>query len=207
MIKSSTMAKRSYRQNCSLARAADVVGERWTLLLIRDLLLGSRRYSELSRSMKGMGSNLLATRLKEMEAAGLAEKQGDGRYALTERGRALEPTVLALVRWGMVYGPEAQEGFHHLDAWDLVALKALFHPEYAVDLSVTVQFKTDDFAAWMRVEDRHVDMGLGEAAEADVIVAGTIKDLFTGPRTAAELCGSGSVEQLKRFKSAFILRI
>ncbi|MFQ6006768.1 MAG: winged helix-turn-helix transcriptional regulator, partial [Woeseia sp.] len=82
------MAKRSYRQNCSLARAADIIGERWTLLLLRDLLVGPRRFGELSRSQKGMGSNLLATRLRELEAASILQRQeadkGSPYYALTE---------------------------------------------------------------------------------------------------------------------------
>lgn len=205
------MARRSYRQNCSLARAADVIGERWTLLLLRDLLVGPRRFGELSRSQKGMGSNLLASRLRELEAAGIVERQSDDRgsphYALTERGRALEPALLALVRWGMIYGPEGRQGFHHQADWDLLALKALFHPEYAQDLSVRVQFKTDDFTGWVSVHDQRVVVGLGETPAADLTVDGTIKDLFTGPGSRPSPAVTGSADLLRRFRAAFILRL
>jgi len=202
------MAKRSYKQNCALAQASDLIGERWSLLLVRDLLVGPRRFKELIRSLQGMGTNLLSARLKELEAAGIIEKQatnGSGHlYALTESGKALEPALLALVRWGLAYGPENQKGFHHQDDWDLVALKALFQAKRAGDLSVCVQFKTEDFAGWMSIENRRVKMGLGETESADVIVGGTIKDLFTGPKSKQPR-SSGSKEKLQRFVSAFVM--
>ncbi len=202
------MAKRSYKQNCALAQASDLIGERWSLLLVRDLLVGPRRFKELIRSLQGMGTNLLSARLKELEAAGIIEKQatnGSGHlYALTESGKALEPALLALVRWGLAYGPENQKGFHHQDDWDLVALKALFQAKRAGDLSVCVQFKTEDFAGWMSIENRRVKMGLGETESADVIVGGTIKDLFTGPKSKQPR-SSGSKEKLQRFVSSFVM--
>ncbi len=145
------MAKRSYQQNCALARASDVVGERWTLLLLRDLAVFPRRFKELLASLKGIGSNLLASRLKDLEAADvIARGQGDHGgpvYSLTERGRALEPALLALIRWGLSYGPENQPGDHHHEDWDLLALKALFQATRAVNLAVTVQFTSGDFEA------------------------------------------------------------
>jgi len=177
--------------------------------LVRDLLVGPRRFNELSRSLKGIGSNLLAARLKELEAAGIIERQasdaGGHLYALTEVGQALEPALLALVRWGLSYGPENQAGFHHLDDWDLVALKALFQPDRVSDLSVSVQFKTEEFAAWLAIDDQRVTMGLGEAPEPDVTVNGTIKDLFTGPGSPDELCVSDPQEKIGQFMSAFAL--
>ena len=113
------MSKRSYKQNCALARANDVIGERWTLLLVRDLLISPRRFNQLHASQKGMGTNLLASRLKDLEMANVVERRaGEGGarlYALTERGRALEPAVLALIRWGLTHGPENRPGDHHHD--------------------------------------------------------------------------------------------
>ena len=204
------MAKRSYRQNCALAQASGLIGGRWSLLLVRDLLVGPKRFNELSRSLKGIGSNLLAARLKELEAAGIIERRasdaGGHVYALTEVGQALEPALLALVRWGLSYGPGNQAGFHHQDDGDLVALQALFQPDRVSDLSVSVQFKTEEFAAWMAIDDQRVTMGRGEAPEPDVTVNGTIKDLFTGPRSPDELCASDAHEKLGRFMSAFAQR-
>ena len=202
------MAKRSYKQNCALAQASDVIGDRWSLLLVRDLLVSPRRFGELQQSLRGIGTNLLSSRLRELEAAGIIERLDGGEfrhhYGLTEAGKALEEAVLSLVRWGLAYGPENQKGYHHQNDWDLLALKALFQAKRAGDLSVCVQFKTDDFAGWMAIENQRVRMGLGEADSADVIVDGTIKDVFTGP-PSNRLCSSGSKEKLQRFMSAFVL--
>jgi DNA-binding HxlR family transcriptional regulator len=100
------VARRSYQQHCGVARALDVVGERWTLLIVRDLLLGPRRYSDLLEALPGITTNLLAKRLREMTRAGLVEKRS-GRppasyevYALTKAGSALAPVISELGRWG-----------------------------------------------------------------------------------------------------------
>src|SRR5258706_5251392 len=88
--------RRSYRQFCGFARAVDVVGERWTLLVARNLLLGPRRYGDLLEELPGITTNLLAKRLRDLEAAGLVEKRagaGVVTYALTERGLALDPVI------------------------------------------------------------------------------------------------------------------
>lgn len=90
---------RSYRQYCALARALDVVGERWTLLIVRELLDGPRRYAELLEGLPGIATNLLADRLRSLEAAGVTERRADGRYALTPWGQGLREPVYALGRW------------------------------------------------------------------------------------------------------------
>ena len=203
------MAKRSYKQNCALALAEDVIGDRWSLLLVRDLLVAPRRYGDLARSLKGMGTNLLAARLKDLESAGIVTRQHDTTgvqtYTLSERGRALEPAVLALIRWGMVHGPQVQEGFHHQDDWDLLALKALFQPAMADELFIKTQFKSQDFTGWMSIEGQILEMGLGEIPGADVVVSGTIKDLFTGPIPPATFVENGQPSKLEAFMSAFAL--
>lgn len=203
------MSKRSYRQNCALAHASDLIGERWSLLLIRDLLVGPRRFNELNQSLRGMGTNLLASRLKELGAASIIERrplgEGSHAYALTERGLALEPAILALVRWGLRYGLEGQAGFHHRNEWDLVALKALFQPKLSGRLSVRIQFKTDGFAGWMAIDEQQTSIGLGDAEKPDVVVKGTIKDLFTGPKTPEELLVFGSPTKLSQYMSSFDL--
>ncbi len=119
--------KRSYKQNCALAHALDVVGERWTLLVVRELLLRPRRYGELLDNLVGIGTNLLADRLKEMETNGLVEKD-DQRYRLTATGRQLEPVVWDLVRFGL--GLDVSNNPQHLSRseWDAVALRALYRP-------------------------------------------------------------------------------
>ena len=204
------MTKRSYKQNCALARANDVIGERWTLLLVRDLLVAPRRFNQLLDSLKGIGTNLLASRLRDLEAAGIIERQqGDGRvrvYALTTRGWALEPALLELVRWSLIHGPENKEGDHHRDDWDLLALKALFQPNRAEDLSVAVQFDSAEFEGWVRIDAQQMNVGLGKAENADVSINGTIKDLFLGTKPPEELQTKGAVRDLEQFMSAFALR-
>jgi DNA-binding HxlR family transcriptional regulator len=201
------MSKRSYQQNCALARAGDVIGERWSLLLVRDLLVAPRRFNELLASLKGMGTNLLAKRLKDLEAAGVVERMhAKGAYALTARGYALEPAVLALVRWGLLHGPENRPGDHHRHDWDLLALKSVFQPDRADGLSLTVQFDCDALQGWARIEDQTMAIGLGQVDGADISIAGTVSDLFLGDKEPLTLITAGSPDDLQRFVAAFALR-
>lgn len=110
--------KRCYKQYCGVAKAMDVIGERWTLLIVRDLMLGPWRYSDLLERLPGMTTNLLASRLKEMEGSGLIKKTqlsslgSPHVYELTALGRELEPAMLALNQFGFNYmhgGPKSDE--------------------------------------------------------------------------------------------------
>ncbi len=96
---------RNYRDSCAIARALDVVGERWALLVVRELLLAPQRFSELRHALPHVSSNLLADRLRELERNGvirrLAPTEGPRVYELTEWGRKLEPILLALGDWGI----------------------------------------------------------------------------------------------------------
>jgi DNA-binding HxlR family transcriptional regulator len=97
-----------YGRFCPLARSLDVIGERWTLVIVQELMKRSSRYGELNRRLPGIGSTVLAERLRKLETSGLVERQpgavGNGvLYALTERGRALAPALEELRRWGVHY--------------------------------------------------------------------------------------------------------
>lgn len=209
MLQLSTMTKRSYRQNCALALASDLVGERWSLLMIRDLLTGPKRYNKLRQSLQGMGTNLLASRLKQLEAAGIVEKteanSGGHAYALTEMGRALEPAVLALARWGLTYMPDRVAGYYHQDDWDLVALKAAFDPKRASGLEILAQFNSDKISAWVDIRNQEMNIGLGVTEKPDITIDGTIEDLFVEAKEPAALMTSGSREKLDQFMSSFAL--
>ncbi len=123
------VGSRRYHQFCGVAKALDLVGERWTLLLVRDLLLGGRRFSDLLGAMPGLTPNLLSSRLKSMQEAGLIEQrqlpppQACTVYALTELGRELEPVVLALGRFGARWltSPMADDRID--PRWAMVSLK------------------------------------------------------------------------------------
>ncbi len=182
--------KRSYRQNCALALSSDILGERWTLLIIRELLIQPCRFKDLNSVLIGMGTNLLTNRLKELEAAGLIEREstGDKRsaYQLSPRGLEAEPIVLAMIRWGN--GQLAAEkdliqdekgNYSHQDHWDLLAMKALYRPElFNAELinteliepqkaktSMTVIFKTDDFNGWVNANVKGLTYGLGSCLD------------------------------------------
>lgn len=120
------MENRSYHQYCGLARALDRVGERWTLLMVRDMLLGPRRYSQFLESLQGITTNLLAKRLKDLQKSGIIEKQGSGpatRYRLTPHGAELEPAIMELARWGARFmGPLAPQDRRNL-GWALLSCK------------------------------------------------------------------------------------
>lgn len=104
---------RTYNQDCILAHALDLLGERWTLLIVRDLFLGPQRFGDLQSGLPGIGANLLSKRLKELEEAGLIEAvqsgEARGRYRLTETGEALRPAVRTMMKWSIMYFLERPE--------------------------------------------------------------------------------------------------
>lgn len=102
--------KSGYGQDCPVARTLDIVGERWTFLILRDLLRrGPRKFQDFESSLVGIGPNTLSARLKRLEEAGILERRlyeqhpPRAEYALTEKGRALGPVLLALKKWGETY--------------------------------------------------------------------------------------------------------
>src|ERR671933_1792279 len=125
-----TMTARSYEQFCGIARALD-------LLVVRDLLLGPKRFTDLRHGLPGIGSNVLAARLKELERAGVVQRRtlpppaASTVYELTEYGRELEEPLLALGRWGARSLGRRQPGDALRAEWLAVALKAFFRPEAA----------------------------------------------------------------------------
>ncbi|MEU4835181.1 winged helix-turn-helix transcriptional regulator [Streptosporangium sp. NPDC023615] len=123
--------RRHYGQYCGLAAALDVIGERWTLLIVRELLVAPRRYNELLSNLPGIGTNLLAVRLRLLGEAGVVEQltsDPDGRarrYRLTEIGQSLRPVVLGLARWGMPLLAEPDPQDEVRPEWSLVAVEAM----------------------------------------------------------------------------------
>jgi DNA-binding HxlR family transcriptional regulator len=130
LIKNKVKAtKRSYSQFCAIAKALDVVGERWTLLIVRNLLVGGQRYKDLLATLPGITTNLLAARLRELSAAGLIAQRtlpapsSAVVYELTPAGRELEPVVLALGRFGARYLASKKRGDRTHVRWAMVSLK------------------------------------------------------------------------------------
>lgn len=154
---------RSYRQYCGLARALDVVGDRWNLLIVRQLLVGPARYQQLCAGLPGVATNLLADRLRDLETAGVIERRlsEDGRaiiYALTAWGAQLREPIEALIRWSkplMVRGPD---GDSFPTGGLLVALPALLDGRVPADGSWTVGVDVNDTTG--RVQVRATPAGI-----------------------------------------------
>jgi DNA-binding HxlR family transcriptional regulator len=162
-------SRRSYRQCCPVARSLDVIGERWTLLIVRDLLVGPKRYKDLLAGLPGIGTNLLADRLRELEGAGIVRRTvlpppaGSTVYALTEAGRGLEPAILALGRWGARFlgGPRADDVL--LPTPLFVAFRESFRPEAAVGLTETYELRIGNQVFEVRVADGRCTTSEGPA--------------------------------------------
>ena len=150
-----------------------MVGSRWTLLVVRELLLGPRRYSELLENLQGMTTNLLASRLKDMKRNGLLEKAGQG-YALTPRGRELEPVVLALGAWGQPLLTRPQKGHRRNVDWAMVSLKR----RYDRSLHCCVEVRVGDKSYTLECGQEKLDVTIGTAAAPDLMISLTEEDFF-----------------------------
>jgi DNA-binding HxlR family transcriptional regulator len=134
------MAARDYGQRSGVARAMELVGERWALLIVRDLLVGPRRYGELAAGLPRIPTNILAARLKELQAAGILRRAPRSRvivYELTPFGRELEPVVLLLGAWGIRALGEPREEQGITPESMTMDLRSAFRPEVAAALPAT----------------------------------------------------------------------
>jgi DNA-binding HxlR family transcriptional regulator len=150
--------RRTYGDRCGIARALDAVGERWALLVVRELLLGPKRFTDLRAGIPNVGPDLLSQRLRELEQAGILQRRrlpppaATAVYELTDRGRELEPVVLALGRWGSAApfpGGEARLG---PDAF-VIALKTLFDPSAAAGMDASYELRLGEHKFHARVVD------------------------------------------------------
>ncbi|WP_019890685.1 winged helix-turn-helix transcriptional regulator [Streptomyces purpureus] len=193
------MEQRTYNQYCATARTLDLVGERWTLLLIRELLTGPKRYGDLQASLRGLGTGLLAARLKHLEREGLARKvtlpppARTPAYALTEAGQELGPAVLALARWGLRWamGERREDETFHA-GWAVLGLRACFDPDAAAGLRAVYEFHVDDEILHARVDDGTVETVHGPAQYPDARITIT-EEAFVGV-TARRLTFSDAIE-------------
>ena len=170
MDKGGLATNRSYQQFCGLASALDLLGGRWTLLIIRELLMGPRRYSELLAGLPGIGTNLLAERLKFLMRSELIRKvdtPADQRqsYELTAQGHELRPIVLDLARWGMRHlgelGPDAAVRPH----WGFLAVEAMLRPGATPDVDERYEFQVDGEVFHIDVRQRVAHAVRGPARE------------------------------------------
>jgi DNA-binding HxlR family transcriptional regulator len=167
------MAKRTYGDRCGIARALDVVGERWALLVVRELLLGPKRFTDLRAGLAHLSPDVLSQRLRDLEASGILEHHklpppaSAQVYALTARGRELEPVVLALGRWGSVAPfPPTEDARIGADAF-VIALRTLFDAAGdGGDGDYELRLGDDRFHARVHGERFIVERGTVEAPDA-----------------------------------------
>jgi DNA-binding HxlR family transcriptional regulator len=190
---------RQYDDPCGVARALDVVGERWTLLVVRELLFGPKRFSDLVRGLPGMSQNVLSQRLRELAGAGLLERRRMGPpvsgqvYELTERGAALRPVVVELARWGSRI-PTTSRADLSADALAL-ALLTTFDPDGAEDVRIALQLGDDRFVAEITDGRLHVARGTADRPDAEIRTdAASLRSVVFGGRELVEAVAAGVAE-------------
>ena len=178
-----------YGQACAIARALDVVGERWSLLLVRELTLGPRRYRDLATGLPGIPSNVLAARLKDLQAAGVVTRRALPAptdvtvYELTDAGRALQPALKELLDWGLRYGPEPSQDAAAQPGWGL--LGAAGRPA-ALPAGQTCELRVGPESFYLSSDAGKLTVRRGPAPDGDAVVtmpAGTLYSLMTGQTT------------------------
>jgi DNA-binding HxlR family transcriptional regulator len=177
------MAKR-FDQYCPVANALSIVGERWALLVVRELLRGPRRYTDLAAGLPGIGTNVLATRLRELEAGGVVHRRklpppaASTVYELTEYGAGLEEVIHAIARWGArSLGLPRHDDDLDPD-WGLNAFRALYYPERARGLTETYVVRIDDDVFTVRLADGIPSVAIGASDDADLDVATDMPTFF-----------------------------
>lgn len=193
---------RSYGQYCGLARALDVVGDRWNLLIVRQLLAAPARYRELLDGLPGVATNLLSDRLRDLEAAGVVERRlaEEGNvvvYALTHWGAELREPIEGLIRWStplMVRGPG---GDSFRSEWFVVALPALLGNRMAADSSSTMGVGVDGRLFQVRATSSGVEVSPHDGRELDAVLradAAIILGLAAGVLALEDVRGIVDIE-------------
>ena len=211
------MAPREYGQYDGVTRAMEIVGERWAMLIVRDLLVGPRRNGELAAGLPRIPTNILAARLKELQAVGVIRRAPRSRiviYELTPYGRELEPVVLALGAWGFkALGDPRDEQILTPDAMT-IALRAAFRPQVAADLPATAYAARFGPAELLiRVDGTALDVARGDGPADLAFTAGPdIRRILSGELAPDRAITTGLVEVLRgpgelldRFASTFHL--
>ena len=210
-------ARKSYGHPCLIAQTLDVLGDRWTLLVLRDLMAGLRRYSEILENCGGMSPNVLSDRLKMLEREGLVDRHYERGlpprvdYTLTEKGWAVRPILLSLVDWGMTYTPR----FPRESVGDTVptdfAVRVIptfaFRPEIAQHVRATMVLEIDDCEgcqAWsFEIADGRLTPSRKMIENPDLHLRTSTEGFFRFFRGQAEPCDCGELEGPAELAQAF----
>ena len=190
---------RKYDDPCGIARGLDAVGERWALLVVRELLFGPKRFTDLHHGLPTASQNVLSQRLRELEDTGVVRRRRLGPpaaawvYELTEWGRDLEPVLFHLARWGS-RGPLASGNELSADAL-MFALKTSFDPEAAQDGTYEIRLGDDRFRA--EITGGRLELTRGTAERPDAVLdtdAATLRSLVFGGRDLAGAIRNGALK-------------
>jgi DNA-binding HxlR family transcriptional regulator len=195
--------KRSYGEACRFAHALDLVGERWALLIVRELLLGPKRFTDLRAGLPHASSNILSERLRDLEQGSVIQRRklpppaGSSVYELTAWGRELEPVVTQLGAWGArsPFPPETEE----INADSIVlALRSLFDPGPAGGLEAAYELRIGEDSFAVGVGGAEIELARGRASEPEVSIAvpdaATLAALLTGQLPLDDALGSGAIQ-------------
>ena len=176
---------RPYAQYCPVAHSLELVGERWALLIVRDLLKGPKRYSDLLGGLPGLGTNILAARLRDLERGGVVHKRklpppaNCNVYELTEYGAQLEEVIHALGRWGFrSLGPPPAKGCELPEGWLVQGAETMFDPERAGGLTGSWVVRCAGEVATIRVANGSIAADPGAESDVDAVLELDLGSLF-----------------------------
>jgi DNA-binding HxlR family transcriptional regulator/putative sterol carrier protein len=193
--------RRTYDDGCAAAHALDLVGERWALLTIRELMLGPKRFTDLRAGLPGVSPNVLAQRLRELEGVGVVRRRklpppaASKVYELTEWGKELEPVLIQLGRWGARSPSKPYDAALSVDSL-ILSFRTMFDSRRADGLSATYELRFDDDVFRAVIEDGRLDVVRGSADEPDAIIetdSNTLAGSVYGPVALAEAIRSGAI--------------
>jgi DNA-binding HxlR family transcriptional regulator len=196
------MAKRSYNEYCGLAAALDALGERWTMLIMRELLMGPKRFTDLLNGLPGIGTGLLTQRLRELEDANIAERAvlpppaASVVYQLTADGEKLRTALLELTRWGMRrLGPPTPD--QHISTNQLAfAVAARFNPTSSPTVDGTYELRVESQTFQFAIDNGHIEIHSGRVNTPRAVLTTTMANLVAfnnGTASVEEALGTGSM--------------
>jgi DNA-binding HxlR family transcriptional regulator len=212
-------AMRTYDDGCAAAHALDLVGERWALLVVRELLLGPKRFADLRAGLPKVSPNVLAQRLRELEEAGVVRRRklpppaGSRVYELTKWGEELEPVVISLGRWGARSPSRPRDAALSVDSL-ILSLRTMFDPRAAEGIWAVYELRLGEDVFCAEVADGRFEVVRGGVERPEAVIEtdpGTLAGLVYGGRPLGEALRSGEVRiegeeaEVKRFLTFFSL--
>jgi DNA-binding HxlR family transcriptional regulator len=210
--------KRSYQEACGIPRALDRIGERWSLMVVRELMLGPKRFTDLRTGLPHVGPDVLSQRLRDLEEAGVVVKRklpppaASQVYELTDWGRELEDVLIALGRWG-ARAPAAPEGCGMSFDAHMLSLRTLFDPELAEGFEAALELRLGD-ERFRAIVAGELTLERGEVDEPDAVVTTDHETLLAvshrrlaldDAEAAGDMKVEGDREAAERFFGLFVL--